>query len=218
ETNHANMASMQIRIVRAKPKDFGEVEFNFTDFKQVTDAIEVVRSMPADKIKEILLQCYIIESSPVEQYVVSALRNANQEFGQLLDMLGHGFREHLASLAAQVKALGVDITKVDTARRHPRVALSARTVINDTIYAKSVDISESGMFLLTARFFPVGTKMSVTFPLMNGTVSAKGDVRYSVPNAGIAIVFTDLSEKDRALIGFFVDSVIAAHLPERHQK
>lgn len=213
EVNHANMAAMQLRIVRGKPKAFGEVDFNFSDFKQVLDAMAIVRAIPADKVKETLVQCYIIETSLVEQYVVSMLKNTNEDMRQLLEMLSQGFRDHLGSLAARVKAMGADLSKLDTARRHPRVALTARTVINDKIYAQSVDISEGGMFLLSAGVFSEGEPVSLSFPLSNKTVTARGRVRYAVPKAGIAVVFTELSDDDQQLITAYVEKAIAAFLP-----
>ena len=72
ELDHVNLAQLQKRIIRAKPEDFGEVHLNFTDFNKVLYLMKMILAMPRDKISEILVQCYLIESSLVEQYVVAA--------------------------------------------------------------------------------------------------------------------------------------------------
>lgn len=208
ERNHANMARMQKNIVRAKPGDFGEVSLNFTEIRQTMDSIDVVRAIPRDKVSEILLQCYLIESSLVEQYVVTALRESNEEIKQLLEMLGQGFRDHLARLASRVQASGGDITNLETIRRHPRVSYSGRVTIDEKIFAKGVDLSESGMFLLAATPFADGTIMNVSFPMSGGVVNVGGTVTYSVPNAGFSFAFRGLTDRDRTLIRNYVDEAL----------
>jgi len=208
ELTHVDLARMQKRIVRAKPGDFGEVHLNFTEINKVMYQVSMVLAMPREKINEILVQCYLIESSLVEQYVVAALKDANKEMKQLLEMLGQGFRDHQAMLAVHVKDLGVDITHPESVRFSPRISFSGRVMINEKIYAKSVDISESGMFLLTTQIFPEGTKINLSFPIANGAVATKAVVRYPVPNAGIGLLFQDLPEKDRALIREYVDEAL----------
>src|SRR3990172_7538485 len=126
ELDHVNLARMQKRIIRAKPGDFGEVHLNLTDFNKVMYLMTMILAMPRDKVNEILIQCYLIESSLVEQYVVAALRDSNKEMRQLLEMLSRGFRDHLAKLAVRVKDLGADLTNLDSVRLYPRVSFSGR--------------------------------------------------------------------------------------------
>ena len=208
ELAHVNLAKMQKRIVRTKPSDFGEVHLNFTDFTKVMYLVSMILGMPREKINEILVQCYLIESSLVEQYVVAALKDSNKEIKQLLEMLSQGFRDHMAALAVRIKDLGIDLKNLDSVRLAPRISFSGRVMINEKIYAKSVDISESGMFLLTSQTFPEDTNITLSFPIGNGVVAAKAVVRYPVPNAGIGLLFQDLSEKDRALIRDYVDNAL----------
>jgi hypothetical protein len=205
ELTHVNLARMQKRIVRAKPGDFGDVYLNFTDFNKVMYLVSMVLAMPREKINETLVQCYVIESSLVEQYVVAALKDTNREMSELLEMLSQGFRDHLAKLAVRVKDLGVDITNLDSVRFSPRISFSGRVMINEKFYARCVDISESGMFLLTAQTFPEGTTIALSFPIGNGTVATHAVVRYPVPNAGVGLLFQDLPDKDRALIRAYID-------------
>ena len=219
EMDHVNLAQMQKKVVRAKPSDFGgEVHLNLTDFNKVIYLMKMILAMPRDKINEILIQCYLIESSLVEQYVVAALRESNKEMRQLLEILNRGFRDHLAKLAVRVRDLGADLTNLDSVRLFPRVSFSGRVMINETIYAKSVDISESGMFLLTTPPFPEGTSIMLSFPIGNGTVVAQAKVRYSVPNAGIGLLFSELAEKPRTLIREFVEDALQTISNESQKK
>jgi hypothetical protein len=123
-------------------------------------------------------------------------------------MLSRGFRDHLAKLAVRVKDLGADLTNLDSVRLFPRVSFSGRVMVNEKINAKSVDISESGMFLLTTQTFPEGTNLMLSFPIGKGTVATQAVVRYSVPNAGIGLLFSELPEEHRALIRDFVENAL----------
>jgi rubrerythrin len=218
ELDHVNMARKQQQVIRAKPSDFGEVHINFTDFNKVTYLMEMILAMPRDKVNDILIQCYLIESSLVEQYVVAALRDSNDEVRQLLEMLSRGFRDHLAKLAVRVKDLGADLTNLDSVRLFPRVSFSGSVMINEKTYAKSVDISESGIFLLTTQTFSEGTNIMLTFPIGNGVVASEAVVRYSVPSAGIGLLFSRLSENHRALIRAFVEEALQKISNESRRK
>ncbi len=218
ELDHVNLVRMQKSTVRAKKSDFGEVHLNFTDFYKTMHRVTVILSMPRDKINEILIQCYLVESSLVEQYAVAALKESNPEVGQLLEMLGQGFRDHLATLAVRVKDLGADPSNLDSIRLSPRVSFSGRVMINEKIHAKSVDISESGMFVLTKQTFPEEANISLSFPIGNDVVDARAVVQYTVPNAGIGLLFSGLSEKHRSLIREFVGKALQKISNESQRK
>jgi hypothetical protein len=218
ELTHVDLARTQKKTVRAKPSDFGEVHLNPTDFNRVTYLMSMVLAMPREKINEILVQCHLIESSLVEQYVVAALKDANKEMKRLLELLSQGFRDHMATLAVRVKELGADITNLESVRLAPRISFSGRVTINEKIHAKCVDISESGMFLLTAQTIPEGTNITLSFPIGNGVVATKAVVRYPVPNAGIGLLFQELPEKDRALIREYVDNALKKRSDYSRQK
>lgn len=204
EMNHAYLAKTQMRSVGTKSHGPDEVHLDVTDFSKVMHMMRVVLAVPPDKINEVLVQCYLIESSLVEQYVVAALKESNPKVKQLLEVLNQGFRDHLATLAVRVKDLGGDLTNRDAVRLYPRVSFSGTVMINETISSKSVDISESGMFLLTAQTFPENTNLTLTFPVGDGVVTAQALVRYFVPQAGIGLLFKKISEKHHALIRAYV--------------
>lgn len=208
EANHAHLAAMQKRIVRSRPADFGEVHLNFSDYKQALDYIDVVMSMPRDRVQEILVQCYLIESSMVEQYVVAALRG-NDEIRPMLEALTEGFRDHLTALIARVQQMGVDIRNVAAIRKLPRIIFAEKVTINDKVFGKSVDVSESGIFVLTTQMFPVNAVVTVSFPMAGGVVTTKAVVRYTVPNAGLGLNFKELPEKGLELIQQHVEKALA---------
>lgn len=140
ELDHVNLVRMQKRIVRAKQGDFGEVFLNFTDFYKALHRVTVILAMPRDKVNEILVQCYLVESSLVEQYAVAALKDANPDVSQLLDMLGQGFRDHLATLAIRVKDLGADPDNLESIRLFSRVSFSGGVMVNKKTYAKRISL------------------------------------------------------------------------------
>jgi rubrerythrin len=218
ELEHVNLARMKKSVIRAKPGDFGEIHLNFTDFNKAMYLMKMILAMPRDKTTEILVQCYLIESSLVEQYVIAALRDSDKEVKQLLEMLSKGFRDHLAKLAVRVRDLGADLTNLDSVRLFPRVSFSGRVMINEKTQAKSVDISESGMFLLTAQTFLEGSELMLSFPIGKGVATARAVVRYSVPNAGIGLLFSGLPEEPRALIRKFVEDALQKISNESQKK
>jgi hypothetical protein len=211
ERSLARMAGVHKGMVSSRPADFGEVDLEFSDFKQAMDCVSVVMTLPRDKVNEILIQCYLIESSMVELYVVAALRCSNPDIRQLLTTLGQGFRDHLTALAARVQELGIDVRNIETMRQHPRVSFAGMVTIGDRIHGKSVDISESGMFVLTAHTIPEGSEVTVSFPILTGVVTTSAMVRYSVPHAGMGLIFKMLPVQGRELIQGYVDRVLAGH-------
>jgi hypothetical protein len=208
ESNHVTMVRNIKRKVQVEPETFGHTDVSADDFKTIMDQVAVVRGMPRDRVNEIMVQCYLIESSLAEQYAVVALKTSHAEVRSLFEALGQGFRNHLAALAVRVRDMGADMTKLDMIRRCPRVSFSGRALINEKIHAKSVDISESGIFLLTTPMFTEGALLSLSFPLMGGIVNTNARVRYCVQNAGIGVSFDDLSEQDRAVIREYVDCAL----------
>ena len=219
EMNHVDLAKAQKRSVGAKRYGMDEVHLDFTDFNRVMHMMRVVLAVPPDKINEVLIQCYLIESSLVEQYVVASLKESNPNVKQLLETLNQGFRDHLATLAVRIKEVGGDLTSRDLVRLYPRVSFSGMVMINETVSSKSVDISESGMFLLTSQTFPENTSIKLSFPIGNGVVSVQALVRYFVPYAGIGLLFKELSEEHRALIrAYVVDALRTISTKSRNEK
>ncbi len=218
EQNHAGMAAVQKWTARARPEEYGDLDFNFNDVRPVVDRIAVVRAMPKNKLAEILVQCYVIESTLVEQYVVVALREPNKDISELFDTLSNGFRDHLTALAAWIKETGADAANPEALRRHPRVSFSVTATINGQVSAQSVDVSESGIFLRTSNVFREGELITLKFPILDGKVSMSARVRYSVPNAGVGVAFSGISDGDRQLIRRYVNDCLQKQADEIRKK
>jgi rubrerythrin len=218
ELYHSSLAAKQKQAVKGMHGDLGDMDFSYNRVKSVLNRIAVVRAMPRNKLSEILTQCYLIESSLVEEYVVIALRVSNKDISGLLETLSNGFRDHLTALAAWLKETGGEFGSAEALRRDPRVSFTAEVVVNGQVKAKSVDISESGIFLLTSQTFRQGELITMKFPVMDGTVSVSARVRYSVPNKGIGAAFSGIADEDRHLIRRYVEDCLHKQAEELRKK
>ncbi|HTG00983.1 MAG TPA: PilZ domain-containing protein [Nitrospirota bacterium] len=208
ESKHVAMVSNIRRKVQARPDHYAHCDISAADFKPVLDQVAVVRGMPRDRVSEIMVQCYVIELTLAEQYAVTSLKTKNGEIRELFEVLGQGFRSHLAALAVRAQDMGADMTKLDMIRRCPRVSFSGKVQINERIRAKCVDISEHGIFLLTPSLFSTGAQLTVSFPLLGGVINTSARVCYSVQNAGMGLSFEKLNENDRAMIREYVECTL----------
>ncbi len=73
---------------------------------------------------------------------------------------------------------------------------------NQEIPVRVPDISVSGMFVNTAKYFPEGSVLKLSFRLArsNYHIEARGEVRYCLEGVGVGLQFTDLSDEARAAI------------------
>ena len=64
------------------------------------------------------------------------------------------------------------------------------------------DISTRGMFINTAKYFPQGAVLKITFRLVRTDViiSVRAEVRYCLEGVGIGVEFIDISEADQDAI------------------
>jgi|WetSurMetagenome_2_1015567.scaffolds.fasta_scaffold108957_2 hypothetical protein len=67
---------------------------------------------------------------------------------------------------------------------------------------KTLDISQSGMFLNTEYLFPEGTilEISFTLPITKHAINVRAEVRYSLPGTGVGVKFIQISAEDRQAI------------------
>ena len=73
---------------------------------------------------------------------------------------------------------------------------------SENIPVRAPDISPSGMFINTARRFPEGAVIKVTFRLTqsNYEVSCRAEVRYCLESVGIGIQFVDIDPAAQSAI------------------
>jgi hypothetical protein len=72
----------------------------------------------------------------------------------------------------------------------------------DSVKPKTLDISQSGMFLNTEYLFPEGTMLEISFtlPVTKYVINVRAEVRYSLPGTGVGVKFTQISAEDRQAI------------------
>ena len=73
---------------------------------------------------------------------------------------------------------------------------------HEEISVRVPDISVTGMFVTTGRYFPEGSVLKLSFKLArsNYPIEARGEVRYCLDGVGVGIQFTDLSDESKAAI------------------
>ena len=73
---------------------------------------------------------------------------------------------------------------------------------NEEIPVRVPDVSASGMFVNTARYFPIGSVLKLSFRLArsNYPIEARGEVRYCLEGVGVGVQFTDLPEEAKIAI------------------
>lgn len=67
---------------------------------------------------------------------------------------------------------------------------------------RAPDLSSRGMFINTARIFPEGAVLKLSFRL-TGTdrhINARGEVRFCMPGVGVGVEFVEISNEDCAAI------------------
>lgn len=70
------------------------------------------------------------------------------------------------------------------------------------IPVKVPDISTRGMFINTARYFPQGAVLKISFRLVrtNVLITTRAEVRYCLEGVGIGVEFIDIAEADQDAI------------------
>jgi hypothetical protein len=67
---------------------------------------------------------------------------------------------------------------------------------------RAPDLSTTGLFINTPRYFPQGAVLNLTFRLARSgrKVNARGEVRYCMAGVGIGVEFVEISAEDRQAI------------------
>jgi len=103
-------------------------------------------------------------------------------------------------------------------RKAARLRVKFDVLINGSVKANALDISEGGMFIHTSTPYPEGSELRLSFTLCPGCAPVNVRVRVQFLHTGLAIgvVFLSLDEMDTAMIKkFVVESLKASgHAPE----
>ena len=86
-------------------------------------------------------------------------------------------------------------------RGYPDLRLNFEGSSQD-IPVKVPDISTRGMFINTAKYFPQGAVLKISFRLVRTDVviSVRAEVRYCLEGVGIGVEFIDITEADQDAI------------------
>ncbi|HEY7410317.1 MAG TPA: PilZ domain-containing protein [Vicinamibacteria bacterium] len=66
------------------------------------------------------------------------------------------------------------------------------------------DLSETGAFIDSMTHIPVGSKVKLKFAVAGREVNATAEVAHAMPQFGMGVHFTEMSEADRAAIAEFL--------------
>lgn len=67
------------------------------------------------------------------------------------------------------------------------------------------DLSATGLFIDSMSPIPVGTSLKLKFKVKDRLIETEGIVRYSLPQMGMGVQFTNLSREHRAILEHLVD-------------
>ena len=67
---------------------------------------------------------------------------------------------------------------------------------------RTPDLSTSGMFINTSRYYPQGAVLALSFKLARSgyEVTARGEVRYCLSGVGLGVEFVDISDEAKHAI------------------
>lgn len=83
-----------------------------------------------------------------------------------------------------------------TDRKGERVLTKRDVIINDSIKAYALDISEGGMYIHTQAEFIRGAILELNFDVIDGPIKVKAKVQHTQLGVGIGVKFIGLSQED----------------------
>jgi len=92
-------------------------------------------------------------------------------------------------------------------RLHKRVPFVREIVINNKILAKSIDLSEGGLFVQTDRTFLRGNSIEITLPLKDIAITVKAIILRTHSGVGMAMKFFFITDEQKGLIKKQVESL-----------
>jgi len=89
-------------------------------------------------------------------------------------------------------------------RKHKRVRYHANVILNNSITAKGIDISEGGVYVYTGRSFPIGSIVNIILPLDSNKISARAKVMHDQAGIGMGLKFIDLTDSQKVILKKFI--------------
>lgn len=90
-------------------------------------------------------------------------------------------------------------------RAEERVLISKEVIINKTVRAEGLDLSEEGMYLYTTKSgFIQGSIINLRFKLGSEVLNLSGKVQHSEPGIGIGVRFIGLTDEIKEKIKNYI--------------
>jgi CheY-like chemotaxis protein len=89
-------------------------------------------------------------------------------------------------------------------REANRVPFTADVVVNGAVRLKGIDLGIGGLYVHTGGSFPVGRRVTVTFPLGRREITATASVQHSQSGIGVGLQFVGLDGADRNAIEQYI--------------
>jgi len=99
-------------------------------------------------------------------------------------------------------------------RRYPRVTSPKATFLawstaSRRLVSRVENFAMGGMFINVAEPLPTGSYVQLLFDAPEGEIRARGVVRRSTPNQGMAVGFVAMQPEDRARLGRWLNNLSA---------
>jgi CheY-like chemotaxis protein len=210
ESNHANFVTMQKRMVRGAKNSFaGEISLEMKEIETIESACQKLELEPPGA-EDALAKTYQIESSAAEFYAFSALNKTNKDMSKFLMELAKQFGDHYETVLDFVVKKGIKISRIEKERmRLTRVPYNQKVLINDSVILKAADLSQGGMYILTAKSLGTDTLLDVEFKCLDQTIRTKAKVQFEVKGVGIGLMFTDLKENEVSILKEYINQFLA---------
>ena len=91
-------------------------------------------------------------------------------------------------------------------RKQKRVVLKREVVINKSLKAMGLDLSEGGIYVHTGRSISQGTSVDVSIPLGKETLHLKARVQHSEERVGMGLMFLDPTAQQLASLRNFIEA------------
>ncbi len=92
-------------------------------------------------------------------------------------------------------------------RKVSRITFTSDVLINDSIKARALNLSERGIYVHTGRHFSPQSMVIVSFDLGKDTLKFKARVHYSQQSIGMGLTFCDLTPAEKFLLKRYIEDV-----------
>ena len=92
-------------------------------------------------------------------------------------------------------------------RKYKRFPFREDILIDRTMHATSIDISEGGLYLCAVQPFNIDSVIEVSIPFRGRTITVRAKVQYYQPGIGTGVMFIDLNDEQKWHIRDLIGSI-----------